>query len=103
MIRLGFTLGFSCDGATKATFETIRARSNFDSIRHNLSVVRDAIQRYNRGYIYFISTIQKRNLHELRALVDFAHEFDVPEVQFKIVQEGEHQEDLKAVDPVIMQ
>jgi len=86
MIKVGFSLGFSCDGATRETFEFIRVRSHFDRIRHNLEVIRQSIKKYNRGFIYFISTIQKRNLHELRKLVELAHEFEVPEVQFKMVQ-----------------
>jgi radical SAM protein with 4Fe4S-binding SPASM domain len=89
MIRLGFSLGFSCDGATAETFEAIRVRSHFDRILHNLGVIRDSIKKHNRGFIYFISTIQRRNLHELRKIVELAAQYEVPEVQFKMVQGGE--------------
>jgi radical SAM protein with 4Fe4S-binding SPASM domain len=99
MIALGFTLGFSCDGASADVFEGIRVRSRFDRIVHNLGLIRDSIRRHNRGLIYFISTIQKRNVHEMRALVELAHRFDVHEVQFKIVQPGQHHEGLDGLDP----
>ncbi|HZS42119.1 MAG TPA: SPASM domain-containing protein [Polyangia bacterium] len=94
MIALDFRLGFSCDGASKQTFEHIRVGSNFERTLHNLAVIRDARRRHGRGTIYFLSTIQRSAVHELRALVELAHEYDVPEVQFKIVQGG-HDVDLE--------
>lgn len=103
MIKLGFQLGASIDGASKEVFEAVRTRSNFERIVHNLGVVSDAITRYDSGWLYFISTIQKKNVHELRALVELARKFDVPEVQFKIVQDGEkHDEGIRHLDPALI-
>lgn len=103
MVRLGFQLGFSCDGATKGTFEAIRVRSNFDRITHNLALISDAMKRHNTGWLYFISTIQKKNIHELRAIVELAHRHSVPEVQFKIVQDGEkHKEGIRELDQAVI-
>src|SRR5262249_9944257 len=59
-----------------------------------LGVVRDAIRRHGRGTIYFLSTIQRRAVPELRALVELARAYEVPEVHFKIIQGG-HEVDLE--------
>ncbi len=88
MMKLGFRIGFSCDGASAETFEAIRVGGNFARTLDNLGIVRDAIARHRRGTIYFLSTIQRRAVHELRALVELAHRYSVPEVHFKIVQGG---------------
>jgi radical SAM protein with 4Fe4S-binding SPASM domain len=87
MIQAGFMLGFSCDGATQETFEKIRVRSRFPQILHNLKVVSDAIKKYDKGYLYFIVTVQKNNIHELPDIMALARKHDVPEVQFKIVRQ----------------
>ncbi len=96
MIGLGFQLGFSCDGATAQTMESIRVNSRMDVIRNNLSVIDQAVQKHKRGHIYFISTIQAENFHELRALVELANEFNVPEVQFKAVRGGDFERNFYA-------
>ncbi|MBI3557788.1 MAG: SPASM domain-containing protein [Deltaproteobacteria bacterium] len=102
MCSLDFSIGFSCDGATKETFEAIRVRAHFNRILHNLGVVRDSIKSQGRGFIYFISTIQKCNMHEMRAIVELAREYNVDEVQFKAVQ-GEHTDQLLIeVDPELL-
>jgi radical SAM protein with 4Fe4S-binding SPASM domain len=95
MIRTGFTLGFSCDGATQATFETIRRRSRFATILENLEILQEAIAQERRGYVYFISTIQRRNFHEMAALVELAARFGVTEVQFKWVHPRDHHEGIE--------
>ncbi len=100
MISLGFELGFSCDGATKETFEAIRVGANFKQIRKNLKVIQSALKLYNRGLIYFISTIQKKNFHEMGQIVELAAEFSVSEVQFKMVQGEKWQ--FYDLDPLIM-
>jgi radical SAM protein with 4Fe4S-binding SPASM domain len=98
MIQLGFELGFSCDGATKETFEAIRVNSRFPTILSNLEAIKQARQKWDqRGFIYFISTIQKRNIHELRQIVEMAHRYDVSEVQFKAVQGFPWQPELYAM------
>lgn len=103
MIQLGFTLGFSCDAGSAEPFERIRRRSRFDTIVHNLEVVSDAIRRENRGLLYFISTIQKSNIQELRPIVELAARHEVHEVQFKIVQPGEGVELLSEVARDVIQ
>ncbi|MBL7713900.1 MAG: SPASM domain-containing protein [Bdellovibrionales bacterium] len=99
MIRTGFVLGFSCDGATKDVFESIRQRSNFDTICENLKTIQDAIKKNQTGFLYFISTIQRKNIHELRALVEMAARYQVGEVQFKMVQPKDADQDPKKMNP----
>jgi len=98
MIRLGFELGFSCDGATQETFEAIRVHSRFPTILNNLEAIKQARRKFkNRGYIYFISTIQKGNIRELRKIVEMAHKYEVGEVQFKAVQGAPWQPELYSI------
>jgi radical SAM protein with 4Fe4S-binding SPASM domain len=99
LMKLGFSLGFSCDGATAETFEKIRARSKFSIILKNLEVIKQARKTYNKGFIYFISTIQKANISEMKAIVEMAHLYDVPEVQFKMVQGDPFQKEMNQLDP----
>ncbi|HUP56799.1 MAG TPA: radical SAM protein, partial [Bdellovibrionota bacterium] len=98
MIRTGFTLGFSCDGATKETFEAIRGRSRFGTILSNLEVVGTAIREERKGYLYFISTVQRRNFGELRAIVELAARHEVSEVQFKWVHPLGHAEGIEDLE-----
>lgn len=83
MIRNGFILGFSCDAADKQTFEAIRARSKFEAIARNLETVTGAIKDYGRGYLYFITVVQRANRNELPRLVELAHAHGVKEIQLK--------------------
>ena len=88
MMRVGFVVGFSCDGASKETFESIRRGGSFAQSRHNLAVIRDAIKKHRNGYLYINCTVQRSNIHEMRALVELAHEFGVIELQFSCRSRG---------------
>jgi MoaA/NifB/PqqE/SkfB family radical SAM enzyme len=90
MMKSNFVVGASIDGASKETFETIRVNGNFARTRHNLGVIREAIKRHGSGYLYFVSVVQRMNAHEMRAVVELAHEFGVNEVQFHIVIGPKH-------------
>src|SRR5205823_4013946 len=69
----------------------------FKRTRQTLAVIRDAIRRHGTGYLYFISVVQRKNLHQMRAIVELAREFDVVEVQFHIIR-GFEEEALKLDD-----
>lgn len=86
MMKNNFVVGFSCDGATKETFETIRAGGDFKRTLHNMEVIGDATRRHQSGYLYMISVIQRMNAREMRAIVELAHRFGITEVQFHIVR-----------------
>lgn len=87
MMRAGFMLGVSLDAATPKTFEEIRVRSHFSTILRNLELVTDCARRFDLGHVYFIVTVQKRNVDELEQIIELAARFDVREVQFKIVRQ----------------
>ena len=95
MIRSNFFIGLSMDGGSQETFETIRRGGRFDKTLHNLGVLRDARRRHGRGYLHFISTIQRSNAHEMRKLVELAHTFEIPEVGFKMVRGDPFESDLR--------
>lgn len=111
MVDQNFALGFSCDGATAETFEKIRVGSRFDRTLHNLELITDRIKSGGRGTLYFIVTVQKQNFHELPEIIELAHRYSVPDVQFKMVRghlnemQGETyiltDDDLKAVQPFL--
>jgi radical SAM protein with 4Fe4S-binding SPASM domain len=86
MMKNNFVIGFSCDGATAPTFETIRAGGNFARTLHNIEVIQSACKKHESGYLYMISVIQRMNAHEMRAIVELAHRFGINEVQFHIVR-----------------
>ncbi|MBI3557783.1 MAG: SPASM domain-containing protein, partial [Deltaproteobacteria bacterium] len=88
MIQRGFSLGFSCDAATKETFERIRVGSHFERILHNLEVVTDSIRRHKRGQLYMIVTVQRGNIDELPQIIELAHRYGVRDVQFKMVRKN---------------
>jgi hypothetical protein len=84
MMRCRFVIGASIDAATAETFERIRRGADFKRIRHNLHVVSDSIRRHGSGSLYFISVIQRSNAHEMRGIVELAHEVGCDEVQFHV-------------------
>jgi radical SAM protein with 4Fe4S-binding SPASM domain len=99
MMKLGFNLAISFDAATKETFETIRVNSNFRKILHNLYIVSEGRKDHDFGFVYFVSTIQKKNVHEMRKMVELASIYGVPEVQFKAVQSFDPHVSLEGYSP----
>jgi len=88
MIDLGFVVIFSCDGATRETFETIRRRSRFADIERNLRAVSDAMSKLGRGELVFLVTLQKGNYREMPLFVDMARRYGASRVTFSTVMEG---------------
>jgi hypothetical protein len=86
MMKSNFVIGFSCDGATARTYETIRVGGDFARACHNVQVIQDAIKTHKSGYLYFISVIQRMNAHEMRPIIELAHSLGIDEVQFHIVR-----------------
>jgi len=86
MIQAGFILGFSCDGATAKTYEGIRINGNFKKTIHNLELISETIHSTQMGQIYFISTLQKKNIFEVTKIIELARRYSIKEVQFKIAR-----------------
>lgn len=88
MVELGFMLGASIDGATKETFDTVRKRGRFEKTLEILECVTEKrASLNNKGFLYFIVTVQRKNIHELPGIVELAAKYKIPEVQFKIVRQ----------------
>ncbi len=88
MMKMGFMLGASIDGATKSTFDRIRKRGRFEKTLEILECVSETRKNLgNKGFLYFIVTVQKQNIEELPDIVRLAAKYEVPEVQFKIVRQ----------------
>jgi len=68
---------FSIDGVTKETYEYIRRGGKFDRLLRNLSMIKEAKEKYG-GTIetYFNSVIMKSNYFEVEEMVDFAKEYN---------------------------
>ncbi len=84
MVKRGFFIGVSLDGATKKTLEYIRRGANFGTIMGNL----EKVARWRREYgmpeenIKLMVTVQKENLHELPDIIGLARKLGVKRVQF---------------------
>jgi MoaA/NifB/PqqE/SkfB family radical SAM enzyme len=67
-------LHVSLDGATAATFESIRVRARFDRVLANLRLVLEARKRLDSATSFVdLVVVMRRNLHELPDLVRLAH------------------------------
>jgi MoaA/NifB/PqqE/SkfB family radical SAM enzyme len=67
---------FSVDGASKATYESIRVQSDFDLVMANIELVvrvRNELPREKRPRLVMCMVLMQRNLHELEIMVELAH------------------------------
>ena len=86
MIKNNFMIAFSCDGATKETFTFIRRGADFEQILKNLKNVVEYIQKFKRGAIYFLVTVQRYNLMELPEIIEMAKDYQVGSIALRIVR-----------------
>jgi MoaA/NifB/PqqE/SkfB family radical SAM enzyme len=83
LTRLPVHITISMDGATKETFEAIRAGGNFDLILEKLAMIkkmRDINLSDMRSHFCFNFVALRRNIHELPDLIRLAHRFNIPKV-----------------------
>ena len=69
-------LRFSVDGATAETYESIRAKSDFELVMNNIKLaasVRDELPRERRPRLVMCMVLMKSNVHELVQMVELAH------------------------------
>lgn len=88
MIASGFVISASIDGATKATFESIRVNGRFEDILHNLETIRVARREHGRGKLGLLTTLQKRNYREMPDFIDLAARAEANFVTFASVMES---------------
>ncbi|MBL7086738.1 MAG: SPASM domain-containing protein [Candidatus Cloacimonetes bacterium] len=88
LVEKNFWLGISIDGATKEIFEKIRKGSKFETIIHNLELIQKIRDKNNINpwMIYFLVTLQKKNIDELENIIKFAHKFGINRIELSPVQ-----------------
>ncbi|MFH1619385.1 MAG: radical SAM protein [bacterium] len=82
MVRMGFKIIFSCDGATPGTFEAIRRGSRFERILSNLEAVRKARESFKGPELCFLVTLQSGNYREMPLFIDLAARYGAEKVVF---------------------
>jgi MoaA/NifB/PqqE/SkfB family radical SAM enzyme len=69
----------SIDGATAATYESIRVRSRLEKVLRNVELLREARRRFgsDRPHQRLVMVVMRKNLHELPDLVEMAHRLEM--------------------------
>lgn len=83
LVELGVDwLHVSLDGATAATYEDVRRRSQFELVRKNIAGLMDVLRvsGAERPEVELVFVAMRRNVHELPALVRLAAGLGVPTV-----------------------
>jgi MoaA/NifB/PqqE/SkfB family radical SAM enzyme len=87
----------SIDGATAATYESIRVGADFQRLLHNLRLLQrmKAERRRSRPLLRFNFVMMRRNIEELPALIQLADELGAKQVtaQHMTIYEGARSED----------
>ena len=68
---------FSVDGATAETYNSIRVKSDFETVMANIAMavrIRNELPRDNRPRLVMCMVLMKRNVHELESMVQLAHD-----------------------------
>lgn len=75
-------LSFSCDGATKETYEKIRISGTFEKLKNSLKLINEYKAKYNSELPRLILNFggMKSNIHELPEIIKLAKEFNVEQV-----------------------
>jgi hypothetical protein len=84
VLPLLHSVGFSVDGASQVTFETLRRGARFDRVLRNIDlIIRSAkkVQAPTIPFFYLSFTIMASNLTELPQIVRLAHHLGIPVVQ----------------------
>jgi radical SAM protein with 4Fe4S-binding SPASM domain len=84
LIELGLDwLHVSIDGASKATYEFVRAQSNWDTVVRNVNALVDEIRKRDakKPQLSLVMVLMRNNLRELPAIVERAAEWGVPRVR----------------------
>ena len=75
-------LHVSLDGATAATYEDVRRRARFETVRANVAALMEVMRERDaeRPEVELVFVAMRRNVHELPALVRLAADLGVPTV-----------------------
>ncbi|MCK9329737.1 MAG: SPASM domain-containing protein [Candidatus Cloacimonetes bacterium] len=88
LIQKGFLLLVSWDATNQALFESIRHGADFQSMLEHLKVIGRELSNEPERLV-LLSTIQKKNIHEIVPLVDFAGDIGAGLVIFNMVKEAD--------------
>lgn len=72
MLRMGFRIFASCDGAVEETFRAIRAGARLGTVLGNLEILRRAREESGGRAPTLLVTLQRRNAREMPLFVDLA-------------------------------
>lgn len=87
MVRMGFRIFVSCDGAVEETFRAIRAGARLRSVLGNLEVLRRAREESGGRAPTLLATLQRRNAREMPLFVDLAARVGVERIIYSTVAE----------------
>ena len=77
------SLEISCDGATKATFETIRKNISFDDFIRNLAVLNERCPKLKKK---INMVIMRQNIHEMCQMVELGAKMGIDTISFSHLQ-----------------
>ncbi|MFH1620389.1 MAG: SPASM domain-containing protein, partial [bacterium] len=125
MVKMGFQITFSCDGATPRTFESIRHGSWFERILSNLEVISKERKKLKQELFHtstpyplpstlsaqtdksdnlpelcFLVTLQPANYREMPLFIDLASRYGAEKVVFSNVQGSIGLLKRKLIEPV---
>lgn len=85
MIRMGFRIFVSCDGAVEETFRSIRAGARLATVLGNLEVLRRAREESGGRAPTLLVTLQRGNAPEMPLFVDLAARHGVERITYSTV------------------
>lgn len=88
LVKKRVYISISLDGASKETFEKIRPGSTFETIEHNLSIIRDSRDKYDIDpwNINFLVTVQRDNIDELPEIVTLAEKYGITRIELNHIR-----------------
>ena len=88
MVRMGFRIFVSCDGAVEETFRSIRAGARLSTVLGNLEVLRRARKESGGRAPTLLVTLQRRNAREMPLFVDLAARGGAERIIYSTVAES---------------
>lgn len=92
LMQMGFTVGASFDGSNQDIFGAIRGGALIESVLSNLRRVVRARDKAGSGHIYFLTTLQRDNLIDLKNIVEVAHQEGVREIRVRPILYGKEKD-----------
>jgi len=79
-------VSISFDGATKETYNSIRAGADYDKVLYNIKTLVDTKKRYGSNIIIHLGfVLMKKNAHQMKEIVNLAHKLGVSTLSMGVV------------------